>query len=267
MRFGSCGILCGGQFLRPGAAYEHDDSCTLLRNPHIARNEELQLSVYPAGDELREHYLGHLTDVVFVSADSLAAERLGGADYDGDQIKTIADPILNRCVKRNYEYEVNQQLSNNANLPLLKIPSLSAPLSDANDWWERFRTVENTFAARIGQICNAAMDRSVIAYTDSTDPGERKRCRREIETLAILSGLEIDAAKAVCALTLTNTLVQSESSAAPFSSTNIWRSRQRKRGVRGMNRPTKRSWTHSFPGLTGIRSSPTLRSYPIWHDS
>ena len=182
-------------FYAPGAAYEHDDSCTLLRNPHIARNEELQLSVYPAGDELREHYLGHLTDVVFVSADSLAAERLGGADYDGDQIKTIADPILNRCVKRNYEYEVNQQLSNNANLPLLKIPSLSVPLSDANDWWERFRTVENTFAARIGQICNAAMDRSVIAYTDSTDPGERKRCRREIETLAILSGLEIDAAK------------------------------------------------------------------------
>ena len=155
----------------------------------------MQLSVYPAGDELREHYLGHLTDVVFVSADSLAAERLGGADYDGDQIETIADPILDRCVKRNYEYEVNQQLSNNANLPLLKIPSLSAPLSDANDWWERFRTVENTFAARIGQICNAAMDRSVIAYTDSTDPGERKRCRREIETLAILSGLEIDAAK------------------------------------------------------------------------
>lgn len=182
-------------FYAPGATYEHDESCTLLRNPHIARNEELQLSIYPDGDELREHYLGHLTDVVFVSADSLAAERLGGADYDGDQIKTIADPILNRCVKRNYEYEVHQQLSNNANLPLLKIPSLSAPLSDPNDWRERFRTVENTFAARIGQICNAAMDRSVIAYSDSADPEERKRCRREIETLAILSGLEIDAAK------------------------------------------------------------------------
>lgn len=182
-------------FYAPGAAYGHDESCTLLRNPHIARNEELQLSVYPDGDELREHYLGHLTDVVFVSADSLAAERLGGADYDGDQIKTVADPILNRCVKRNYEYEVHQQLSNNANLPLLKIPSLSAPSSAPNDWREQFHTVENTFAARIGQICNAAMDRSVIAYSDSADPEERKRCRREIETLAILSGLEIDAAK------------------------------------------------------------------------
>ena len=34
-------------FYAPGATYEHDESCTLLRNPHIARNEELQLSVYP----------------------------------------------------------------------------------------------------------------------------------------------------------------------------------------------------------------------------
>ena len=66
----------------------------------------MQLSVYPGGDALRQHYLGHLTDVVMVSADSLTAERLGGADYDGDLIKTIADPILNRCVKRNYDYDV-----------------------------------------------------------------------------------------------------------------------------------------------------------------
>ena len=182
-------------FFAPGAAYDHEDSCTLLRNPHIARNEELQLSVYPEGDALRQHYLGHLTDVVMVSADSLAAERLGGADYDGDLIKTIADPILNRCVKRNYDYDIHQQLSNNANLPLLKIPSLSAPKSNTNDWQARFQTVENTFAARIGQICNAALDRSVIAYNDHADPEERKRCRRDLEALAIYSGLEIDAAK------------------------------------------------------------------------
>jgi len=182
-------------FFAPGAAYAHEDSCTLLRNPHIARNEELQLSAYPDGDELRQYYLGHLTDVVMVSADSLAAERLGGADYDGDLIKTIADPILNRCVKRNYDYDFFQKLSNDRNLPLLKIPALSAPKSDANDWQARFQTVENTFAARIGQICNAALDRSVVAYSERTDKKTRKQYRQELEALAILSGLEIDAAK------------------------------------------------------------------------
>src|SRR5699024_10388330 len=139
----------------------------------IARNEELQLSVYPDEDELREHYLGHLTDVVFVSADSLAAERLGGADYVGDQIKTVADPMLNRLVKRNSECLVHQQLTNNANMPLLKLPCLSAPSDGPNDWREQFHTVENSFAARIGQVCNAAMDRSVIAYSDRAHPEER----------------------------------------------------------------------------------------------
>ncbi len=188
-------IFAEDSFFAPGAAYDAADSCTLLRNPHIARNEELQMSVYPADDALRQFYLGHLTDVVMVSADTLAAERLGGADYDGDLIKTIADPILNTCVKRNYDYDTYGKLGNDTNLPLLKIPSLSAPKSDANDWRARFQTVENTFAARIGQICNAAMDRSVIAYDEKADPELRKKYRRELEVLAILSGLEIDAGK------------------------------------------------------------------------
>ena len=60
----------------PGA-YTHEDSCTLLQS-HIARNEELQLSFYDAKDEknwLRNYYLGHLTDVVMVDSNMLAAER------------------------------------------------------------------------------------------------------------------------------------------------------------------------------------------------
>ena len=44
--------------------------------------------------DLRREYLGHLSDVVMVSAASLAADRLGGADYDGDLIRTITDPIV-----------------------------------------------------------------------------------------------------------------------------------------------------------------------------
>ena len=90
-------------FYAPGAAYEKEEHCTLLRNPHIARNEEIQLSVYPE-DTIRDHFFGHLTDVVMVDAKMLAAERLGGADYDGDLVRTIADPILNASVRRNYFY-------------------------------------------------------------------------------------------------------------------------------------------------------------------
>lgn len=188
-------------FYAPQAAYAHDDACTLLRNPHIARNEELQLSFYDAKEErkqMRHYYFGHLTDVVMVDSNMLAAERLGGADYDGDMIKTISDPILNACVRRNYNlyrYEKHKSLTNTENIPLLMIPTAQPQIRSADDWEARFETVRSTFSSRVGQICNAALDRSIIAYNENSDAEERERCREETETLAILTGLEIDSAK------------------------------------------------------------------------
>ncbi|MBD5153604.1 MAG: hypothetical protein HDT15_00625 [Oscillibacter sp.] len=183
--------FAGESFFAPGATYEHSDVCTLLRNPHIARNEELQLAFYQSTDRLRNHYLGHLTDVVMVDSHMLASERLGGADYDGDMIKTIADPILNACVRRNYEFD----LSNHSNIPLLMIPTETPQLRDANDWHARFEVVRDTFSSRVGQICNAALDRSIIAYNENLNAEERQKQREETEALAILTGLEIDSSK------------------------------------------------------------------------
>ena len=185
-------------FFAPGAAYQPGHVCTLLRNPHIARNEEMQL--YPLEDSknLRDQYLGHLTDVVMVGYTSLAAERLGGADYDGDMIKTISDPILNECVKRNIHHDPPRSrsvFSRSHNLPLLMIPTVQPQIRSADDWEARFETVRSTFSSRVGQICNAALDRSIIAYNENSDATERERCREETETLAILTGLEIDSAK------------------------------------------------------------------------
>ena len=71
-----------------------------------------------------------------------------------------------------------------------------SPEQNPNDWYAQFVTVKNTFSARIGQICNAALDRSVIAHNEKTGPKLRKQFKEETEVLAILSGLEIDAAKA-----------------------------------------------------------------------
>ena len=137
-------------FYAPGAAYQHGDTCTLLRNPHIARNEELQLSSYDAKKEkrqMRHFYFRHLTDLVMVDSTMLAAERLGGADYDGDMVKTIADPILNECVRRNYEASrgiADDALSNEANIPLLMIPSATPLIRSAEDWEARFEVVRGT---------------------------------------------------------------------------------------------------------------------------
>lgn len=182
-------------FYAPKAAYSHSDSCTLLRNPHIARNEEVQMLAHTDKDNMRRFYFGHLSDVVMVSSQTMTAERLGGADYDGDMIKTIADPIVNRCVKRNYESLPHDPFNSRWNLPLLKIPAETAQLRSADDWHARFETVRDTFSSRIGQICNAALDRSTIAYNENINTEERQRCREETELLAILTGLEIDSSK------------------------------------------------------------------------
>ena len=90
---------------------------------------------------MRKYYLSQLTDVVMVDPESLAAQRLGGADFDGDMIKTIADNLLNECVKRNYEYD---DLDDRSNLPLLYIPSEEPVTRNANDWHDRFVTVRDT---------------------------------------------------------------------------------------------------------------------------
>ncbi len=178
-------LLGTDRFYAPCADYNYLECCTLLRNPHIARNEEVLLKPYHDSEDIRRKYLGHLTDVIMISGDSLAAARLGGADFDGDMVKIITDDIVNRCVRRNSENDY----------PLLMIPSEKPVEIDANDWKARFETVKSTFSSRVGQISNAALNRSVIAYYENSSDEKRERCRRETETLAILTGLEIDSAK------------------------------------------------------------------------
>ncbi len=187
-----------GAVYAPGAVYPRQEVCTLLRNPHIARNEEIQLSFFDDKNNMRHYYFHQLTDVVMVDSNILAAERLGGADYDGDIVKTIADPIINACVRRNYNiarFEKYKSLENRENIPLLMIPAAEPRIHSAHDWEARFEVVRDTFSSRVGQICNAALDRSIIAYNENSDDEERQRCREETELLAILTGLEIDSAK------------------------------------------------------------------------
>ena len=180
-------MLTESEIYAAGAAYESQEHYTLLRNPHIARNEEVLLEPMKKEGVIRKTYLSHLTDVVMVSSNALIAERLGGADYDGDMVKTITEPILNDCVMQNYTAQ--------AVLPLLQIPSAEPLIHNANDWYARFEAIRNTFSSRVGQISNAALDRSIIAYDENADAETKEKCRQETETLAILTGLEIDSAK------------------------------------------------------------------------
>ena len=79
----------------------------ILRNPHIAKNEEVV--VYPPNHEhdIRHRYLSHLSGVVMVEPWSLIAERLGGADYDGDMVKVIREPVICESIASHYKETAN----------------------------------------------------------------------------------------------------------------------------------------------------------------
>ena len=179
--------LTGNTIYAPKPAYEVQNHYTLLRSPHIARNEEALVHPMNKVGRLRKKYLPHLRYVVMVDSRSLIPDRLGGADYDGDMVKTIADPLVNNCVRKGYE--------NTASLPVLKIPSADPIIADANDWHKRMETVKSTFSSRVGQISNAALRRGIIAYDENSQNDERAASRQDTEVLAILTGLEIDSAK------------------------------------------------------------------------
>ncbi len=169
-----------------------------LRNPHIAKNEEVVFIPPYHEDYIRRRYFSHLSGVVMVEPWSLIAERLGGADYDGDMVKVIYEPVICESIAAHYKATTRKSedrfLSRN-NLPLLSIPTAEPQIRNANDWYARFETVRSTFSSRVGQISNAALDRSMLAYDESLDEEIREQNRKETETLAILTGLEIDSAK------------------------------------------------------------------------
>lgn len=170
----------------------------LLRNPHIAKNEEAVVFTPRSIGDIRRKYLSHLNGVVMVEPWSLIAERLGGADYDGDTVKVLYEPVICDSIASHYAKDTGifaDRFANKNNLPLLSIPTAEPQLRDANDWHARYETVKNTFSSRVGKISNAALDRSMLAYDESIDKEIREVNRKETETLAILTGLEIDSEK------------------------------------------------------------------------
>lgn len=183
--------LSGAVLYAPQPSFPMQPRLTVLRNPHISRNEEVLATPLTNIGPLREKYLSHLYYVAMVDSRTLIADRLGGADYDGDTVHIYADPILNECIRRNYQ----GGLENENNLPLLKIPAAEPLIADAGDWKARFEAVKSTFSSRVGQISNAALRRSILAYNEQTVDWLQEQHREETEILTILTGLEIDSAK------------------------------------------------------------------------
>lgn len=163
-------------------AIKPDKQYAFLRNPHLSRNEQVLLRSYVKRSSLHEKYFSHLKGVVMISAGSTAAMALGGADFDGDLVKVVADCRIIEAVKRG---------NPNSSLPPIEIPGAkskrlalgySIPLS----------VIVDTFSNKVGEISNLAVKLAGAQYFSSSDTEAYKdACAK----CTIVVGLEIDAAK------------------------------------------------------------------------
>lgn len=171
-----------------------NSECIVLRNPHYSRNE---ITILKNCNDMnkdgeRSKYFGHLTGVVMVNPTSLTAERLGGADYDGDTVCILND---NQIL-----YKVKSKIINgNKHIyPIVKIPSISQKPSlniksnnKLSDIHKRcINCLSNTFSSFTGQISNYAFMKTLDAYNSNDD-----NKMEEIAFYTVLGGLEIDSSK------------------------------------------------------------------------
>lgn len=177
------------------AQFKHDELYVLLRNPHIIRNENGLLRAWAKSDPNNERvrYLGHLKGVVMVNPFLLISERLGGADYDGDQVKIISDERYIKAVSKQYYIRNNRISPRPGNEPVV-IPSTSAKdLAFTED--NVRKSISDTFSDRVGLFSNTAFKYADACYNKHNKIKDTNVTDAFLQQYLITIGLEIDAAK------------------------------------------------------------------------
>ncbi len=169
------------KFYAPNTTFEENEKCIFLRNPHYSRNE---IGIMVNSKEKfteRGKYFKHLTGVIMYNPLSMLAQRLGGADYDGDTVVILSEQYFSKTISRMFK---NNQLK----YPLVSIPSLNAP-KKAYNFENRARSIADTFNSRVGAISNIALNEAFNIYDNKAKDTDG------IAFFTILNGLEIDSAK------------------------------------------------------------------------
>lgn len=178
-------ILIGETFSMPGRkiTIAAGANAALLRNPHLSRNEEW-LSQYHDNIWRKEH-LGHLRGVLELSYHSAGNLALGGADFDGDLVKCVVDPVVVAAVEAGCYKDGEREL------PIIQIPSPSGTKKKSvNGYKMDYETIRDTFSSRIGEISNATIGVGYWEYIQGHEAAKDLSAKA-----TILTGLEIDSAK------------------------------------------------------------------------
>lgn len=171
----------------------------ILRSPHLSRNEQCALKPYIAkSGSAFDRYFSHLSGVIMVARTSLVPMALSGADFDGDLVKIVADPLINTAIvsgtyeSANSDFETDPLTRNlRRKLPIIQIPDTKSSFPPGVDkGLIDYTTIKNTFSNSIGIISNMAIQIGKKEYVElnSDFDGKSAEC-------TVVTGLEIDAAK------------------------------------------------------------------------
>ena len=186
------------QFYSPGCKnLDPKHNYGISRNPHIARNEHVVLKPLPVEQKNKtkkelqhyEEYFGKLTCVLMVSPASLVAQRMGGADYDGDKVRLIESKIYNIPLEKKITDSAGEKLK----LPLIRIEPAATLKEKWSDQYrqreyELYRAINEN---RVGKFSNLAFKLGCKAYGFLGDEEYEEKTLK----FTIYTGLELDSVK------------------------------------------------------------------------
>lgn len=147
------------------------------RNPHICKSEHTILK--GAINEQINKYCRHLTNVCMINCKSITPQRLNGADYDGDLIALIDEPIMMRGVDRQASIVID-------------IDDKITALEEADTQENKLNVILRGMNSLIGETSNCA-----TAYHNKIPKSRemKEKYGKYIDLLSVINGKAIDAAK------------------------------------------------------------------------
>ena len=172
-----------GWFYAPGLKSSPGKEYSIIRNPHVSRNEHAVCKSFVPDDSRRlyKRYFSHLSGVCMVNPADCIAERLSGADYDGDIVKVIDNPLFIEAARND--------------LLWIKIPDPKPKSVKGNKEEKEWRVCIDTFKNEIGLYTTYAFGIAARAYGNKSMQDEKKQYEEKLNLMTILIGLEIDSAK------------------------------------------------------------------------
>ena len=158
-------------------SYISGEEYLLERNPHLCKSEHVILT--QTTNETIRKYLLHLSNICMVNCKSLVAQRMNGADHDGDGILVVDNDIMKSGVDRNAAIVID-------------IEDKATALAEEDTPENKLQVILRGMHSLIGETSNCA-----TTYHNKMPQTikQMKLYEKYVDLLSVINGKAIDMAK------------------------------------------------------------------------